>query len=154
MCSHKRMGCGSASRGVAAVETAVVLPLVVLLILGAVDIGQFANCHQKVSEASREGGRYAAQCETTNVADVETVVFTCLGDMFPSVPETTLRSGTTVAVCRADGSAITGSDLESVSSGSLVEVNVTLQFSTVRWISGLTFLGGRSVQTATAMRRE
>ena len=96
-------------RGVAAVETAVVLPLLVLLILGAVDMGQLANCHQKVSDASREGARYAAQFETNNALDVETAVLAELGDMFPDVPEATLRAGTTVVVRDTLGNVISGS---------------------------------------------
>ncbi len=135
-------------------ETAVVLPLLIMLILGAVDAGQFANCHQKISDACREGARYAAQFETTSVSQVETVVLVYLGDMFPGVSEATLRSGTTVIVRNAVGNTITGSELGSVGTGNLVEVEVTLQFNSVRWISGLPFLGGRTVQAATAMRRE
>ena len=130
------------------------LPLLVMLIIGAVDAGQFANCHQKISDASREGARYAAQFETTNVADVETVVLAYLGDMFPSVPEATLRSGTTVIVRNAVGNTIAGSELGSVHTGNLVEVEVTLQYNSVRWINGLRFLGDRTVQAATAMCRE
>ena len=149
-----RVGRGAARPGIAAVETAVVLPLLVLLILGAVDMGQFANCHQKVSDASREGARYAAQFETKNAVDVETAVLAELGDMFPGVPDATLRAGTSVVVRDALGNVVSGSGLESISTGNLVEVEVTLRFSSVRWISGLRFLGGRTVQAATAMRRE
>ena len=43
--------------GVAAVECALAAPVLMLLVLGAIDIGQYANVHQKVSDASREGVR-------------------------------------------------------------------------------------------------
>ena len=135
-------------------ETAVVLPLIIALILGVVDGGQFANCHQKISDASREGARYAAKFETTNASEVEAAVLAYLSDMFPSVPEATLRSGTTVIVRNAAGDTVIGTELGSLRTGYPVEVEVSLQFDSVRWISGLRFLGGRTVQAATAMRRE
>lgn len=125
-----------------------------MLIVGVVDMGQFANCHQKISDACREGARCAAQFETADTSDVETVVLACLGDMFPTVPEATLRSGTTVTVRNAAGCTLVGSELGNVSTGAPVEVQVSLPFNNVRWISGLQFLGGRTMNAATVMRRE
>jgi Flp pilus assembly protein TadG len=46
--------------GIAAVECAIVAPLLVLLLLGAIDLGQYVNVYQKVSDASRAGARIAA----------------------------------------------------------------------------------------------
>ena len=51
--------------GAAVVECATVAPLLTLLLLGAIDMGQFANTYQKISHASREGARVAAQHDTT-----------------------------------------------------------------------------------------
>ena len=141
-------------RGAAAVETAVVAPLLVLLFLGAVDAGQYANCYQKVSDASREGARFAARFEVADAAQVETAVLDYLADRFPSVTESTLRSDSQVTLRDANGAVITGSGLELIDSGVPVEVIVSLPFDTVRWIGGLQILGGRSVQVASVMRRE
>jgi len=143
----------SARSGVAAVEAAIVIPLFLVLFLGAVDAGQFANCYQKVSDASREGARTAARFGTSDVSSVETAVLDYLGDMFPGVSESTLSSAVQVTV-RNSGGAITGSNLGSTSTGSQVAVEVSLQFDSVRWISGLQILGGWNVQATAMMRRE
>ena len=41
--------------GSAAVECAIVAPLLTLLVLGTIDVGQYANVYQKVSDASARG---------------------------------------------------------------------------------------------------
>ncbi len=140
-------------RGVVTVEAAVVLPLFFLLFVGAMDMGQFANCYQKVSDASREGARTAARFGTSDVADVETAVLNYLGDMFPNVPESTLNLDVQVTVRNSTG-PITGSKLGSTGTGSQVEVEVLLPFDSVRWISGLKILGGWNIQATAIMRRE
>ena len=43
--------------GVAAVETAVVLPILVVLLLGLWDIGRMIEAQQVLSNAAREGAR-------------------------------------------------------------------------------------------------
>ena len=143
-----------ARRGVAAVEAALVTPILVILFLGAVDAGQFANCYQKVSDASREGARVAARFRTSNATTVETVVLDYLRDVFPAVPDATLTAATQVTVRNSAGTVITGSDLGSITTGAQVELEVSLQFDSVRWMSGLPILGGRTVSTTTVMRRE
>jgi Flp pilus assembly protein TadG len=50
---HKR-------RGVAAVETAVVLPVLIILMFGLWEVGRLIQVTQVVNNAAREGGRYAA----------------------------------------------------------------------------------------------
>jgi hypothetical protein len=47
-------------RGAAAVETAIVLPLLLLLIFGLVDFGRMLNAQIVVTEAAREGARAGA----------------------------------------------------------------------------------------------
>ncbi len=150
--TRRRIGT-SPRKGIATVEAAIVLPLFFLLFVGAMDAGQFANCYQKVSDASREGARTAARFGTSEVASVEAAVLNYLGDMFPNVPESTLKLAVQVTVRNASG-VITGSKLGSTSTGSQVEVEVQLPFDSVRWISGLQILGGWNVQATAVMRRE
>ncbi len=51
---------GHVRRGVAAVETAVVLPFMMLLLFGIWEVGQLLNVTQMVSNSAREGARLAA----------------------------------------------------------------------------------------------
>jgi Flp pilus assembly protein TadG len=139
---------------VAAVEAALVTPILVVLSLGAVDAGQFANCYQKVSDASREGARVAARFRTNDVATVEAVVRTYLQEMFPGVPEATLTAATQITVRDSSGNVITGATLGSLGTGAQVELEVSMQFDLVRWMNAIPVLGGRTVTTTTMMRRE
>jgi Flp pilus assembly protein TadG len=66
---------------VAAVECAIVLPLLTLLVLGAIDVGQFANVYQKVSDASREGARAAARYGTETTSQVKSTVMSYLAEV-------------------------------------------------------------------------
>lgn len=47
-------------RGAAAVEMAIVLPVLVLLCFGIIDFSRMLNAHLQLSQASREGVRLAA----------------------------------------------------------------------------------------------
>ncbi|WP_242395470.1 TadE/TadG family type IV pilus assembly protein [Anaeromyxobacter oryzisoli] len=50
-------GRGSGARGAAAVEFAIVLPVLLLVVLGAIDWGYYFFCREVVVNASREGAR-------------------------------------------------------------------------------------------------
>ncbi len=68
--------------GQAIIELALVLPMVVLLVFGALDVGRMFNAQIVITEAAREGARIAAvECAlgTTNCAtDVNTRVQSAL----------------------------------------------------------------------------
>jgi len=140
-------------RGAAAVECAIIAPLLTLLVLGAIDVGQFANVYQKVSDASRHGTRVAARYGTTTTGQVEAAVMDYLEQACPNVAPATLDSATTVTVTKADGTSMSGS-LASVTTGSEIRVQVTMQFDPVRLISGFEGLDGSQITTTTMMRRQ
>ena len=52
-----------ARKGAAVAEFALLVPVLVLLALGAIDAGQLVNVSQVVNDASREGARLAARSE-------------------------------------------------------------------------------------------
>ena len=135
-------------------ETAVVAPLLVLLFLGSVDMGQYANCYQKVSDAAREGSRFAARFEVSDASQVESTVMEYMEDRFPGISESTLQQASQVTVRDENGNVITGGNLGMIESGAPVEVNVRLEYNAVRWIGGLKFLADRDVQITSVMRRE
>lgn len=55
-----RAGRRAADRGAAAVEAALVLPLLLMLVFGIVDIGRMVSARMTVTEAAREGARALA----------------------------------------------------------------------------------------------
>ena len=60
------------SRGQSLVETAIVLPIVLLLVMGIIDFGLLFNNYIVISNASREGARKAA-LGGTDIEVVQTV---------------------------------------------------------------------------------
>ena len=122
--------------------------------LGAIDVGQFANVYQKVSDASREGARVAARYDTLTTSEVEAAVLDYLEEASPGVSPFTLASAADVTVTDSTGNPIPGGNMASVATGSQVRVQVTLQFDPVRWVGGVKGLDGSEVAATTMMRRE
>jgi Flp pilus assembly protein TadG len=144
----------SSRRAVAAVEFALVAPLLVLVVLGTIDVGQYVNVGQVVNNASREGGRYACRNDVTTVSEVTTKVQNYMASAFPSVSSGDLNAALTVTVRDENNAVIPAGDLTTIPSGSGVSVQVTLQFEPVRWLGGFVNLSGTSCTTTTLMRRE
>jgi Flp pilus assembly protein TadG len=140
--------------GTAAVECAIVTPLLTLLVLGAIDMGQFANVYQKVSDASREGARVAARNGTNTTSEVQAAVMQYLEQVSSGVSPATLASAAQVTVTDSAGNSIPGGALNGVPSGSQIRVRLRLQFDPVRWIGGFSGLNGRQIEATTVMRRE
>ena len=59
---------GRGQEGAAAVEFAIILPILLLLILGALDMGHMYYIDHLITNASREGARYAAKYTGTAAA--------------------------------------------------------------------------------------
>lgn len=60
------------NKGQAAVETALIIPIVLFILLTIVEFGRIFNAYIIVSNASREGARYAAVGRSYD--DIETIV--------------------------------------------------------------------------------
>ncbi|MBM4005760.1 MAG: hypothetical protein FJ295_21150 [Planctomycetes bacterium] len=141
-------------RGAAAVEFALVVPVLVAVVIGAPDVSQFLNVGQTVSNASREGARRASDSSVSDVSTVVTTVRNYVAASFPNLSSTQVNSATTITVRDSAGSTISGSGLNSVASGATISVEVSLTYNSVRWISGFPGLNGKSITTKTFMRRE
>ena len=135
--------------GVAAVEFALIAPLLILTMLGAIDVGRFINVAQTVNDASREGARQASRNTETKVSDVESTVSSYLSNAL-GVPNLTA----TVNVSGSSGVPISDGDLTTISSGSSVSVKVALEYDKVRWMAGFPGVSGKTLTTTTMMRRE
>jgi Flp pilus assembly protein TadG len=136
-------------RGAAAVELAIISPLLVLIAFGGIDVGQFVNLSQVASNATREGARKASRNDTLAVTEVETTVHDYL-DNNAGIPSSAVQ----VTVLDGAGAPIPGGDLTTIDSGEVVSVQVTIQFEAVRWISFLNFLTGATNSTTSNARRE
>lgn len=136
--------------GTAAVEAAIAIPLLVAILLGAVDVGQSVYVAQVINEASREGARQASRFETLS----ETEVSQTVRDFVRESLSASADAGLSINFTNSSGDPIPNGDLSTLSSGSLVSVQVVLSFDSVRWTPGFIGLSGRSIETTTIMRRE
>ena len=64
-------------RGVAAVEAAIVMPIVILLTFGFIELGWYVNSVQILHNAARQGARAAVRLENSN-AEVQAAVLDSL----------------------------------------------------------------------------
>ena len=143
-----------ARSGTAAVECAIVAPLLTLLVLGAIDLGQYADVYQKISDASREGARVASRYDTTSTSQVQAAVMGYLEDVSPDASPSTLAEAAQVTLSDGLGNPIPYGDLSQIPTGSQINVQVTLQYDPVRWIPGFNGLNGKVLEATTVMRRE
>jgi Flp pilus assembly protein TadG len=140
-------------RGVATVEFAIVAPVLLILLIGVLDVGQLVNVSHTVSNASREGARTAARGTTTNVSAVKSVVSTYLHNSFPNVAPETLDAATQVNVKNSAGQSLAG-DLSMLPAGEPISVEVIFGFQPVRWLRSITHFSSKTLNTTTIMRRE
>ncbi len=141
-------------RGAAAVECAMVMPLLFLIVFGAIDVGQFINVSQIMDAASREGARRASRNTVTNVSEVEAAVQSYLAGAFPGVPASELNAALTVNVRDSSGNSLLDGNLTTIPTGSSLSVEVSFQYNTVRWLNSFAGVDGQSLQTTTVMRRD
>lgn len=141
-----RRGRRNLRRGGAVIECAFTAPLLIIILFGTLDVGQFVNISQSVSNASRMGSRTASRQDTATAAAVETKVknylFAC------GIP----RNGVTVTVSNDEGQQLT--NLTTIKSGDPVKVQVSVAFASTRKIKFLPdFTSAVNASTST-MRRE
>jgi Flp pilus assembly protein TadG len=125
-----------------------------LLTLGAIDMGQYANIYQVVSDASREGARVAAKHTTATTSQVQAAVLDYLKEACPGKSSAIVASAAQVTVTDALGSSIAGGNLTTIATGSQINVRVTLPYDSVRWLGGFKGLNGQQIAATTMMLRE
>lgn len=104
-------------RGAAAVEAGLVLPILIILTLGAVDLAQYINLSQLVTNASREGARLVSRNGSASSQEVEDAVRSYLADCFPQVPTAKISKATTITIRDKDNQPIANGDLTTIESG-------------------------------------
>lgn len=146
---------GSRRRGAAAVELAVASPVLVLLVLGTIDLGQFVNMGELMSNTSRIAARKASRSFTYTNQGVKDAAVDHLANHFSQVSKTTLANATTVTVKDGSGTVLTDADLKDVViSGDRLVVTVSFDYSQIRWMTnGLPFLDDGNLSFTTTIRR-
>jgi Flp pilus assembly protein TadG len=125
--------------GAAAVEMAMVLPLLVWLLVGVWEVGRMVEVQQIISNAAREGARQAATGQFTN-AQVEQVVANYL--QVAGIPTTNLNTTGNTGIQTITGTAqvkmvtdLTNPSYDVSQAGYLDQIQVTVQipFQDVKW---------------------
>ena len=111
-------------KGVAAVEFAVTLPLLLVLLAGVWEVGAIVNTEQILNNAARVGGRQASTGLNTN-AQVQQAVIQYLQNA--NVP----TSNVTVTVTNVTS----GGDVSAATQMDQITVSVSLPFADVAWDS-------------------
>lgn len=141
--------------GTAAVEAALVMPLLIIVTFGAIDVAQYINLSQIVSNASREGARIASRHGTSNVDEVEDGVVDYLASTMPHLSESELGEAVTVIVRKApNDTEITDGNMSNVDSGDPISVQIDFNFEAVRWLSGPDYWNHNLQTSKTICRRE
>lgn len=136
-------------RGAAAVEFAVIAPLMFMLVLGLLEMGRAVMVSNLVINASREGARKAC-LSTMTVSEVDTWVKQYLQQS--GVPSTAVTVSITNQSTTGGGYSTTSS-LSGVSSGMGVEVTVSVPFSAVSWLPNNRYVS-QDITGSTIMRKE
>ena len=152
-CRQQRSKTGRFRRATAAVEAAIVMPVLIFTTLGAVDIAQFINLAQSVSNASREAARMASRDSTVSVDQIDTLTKSYFCETFPTLSETECDIATSIVVRDGDDNLITGSNLNSITSGNPVSVTVEFDFAAVRWLNAFDYRPGANICTTVARRQ-
>jgi Flp pilus assembly protein TadG len=124
-------------RGAAAVEFAVVSPLLVMLLLGVIEFGRMSMVQQAITTAAREGAREAIVDGSTE-----------------SQVRSTVNSYLAAGGIRGATVTLTPDLGGTVHHGEAVSVSVSIPFAQVSWLPAPHFLGGRTLSSTSIMRRE
>lgn len=121
----------------AAVEFAIVAPVFLLLVFGMIEYGRMVMVYQVITNASREGARVAVLDGATTASVVAQV-------------------NTYLSAASITGATVTPTPnpLTSAEYGDPVTVTVSIPFSQVSWLPSPMYLGGKTLTSATVMRRE
>lgn len=130
---RKFRGSHRSQRGAAAIEFAIVLPILLLFVLGIVDLGLMMNSVSVTANAAREGARAAALgangTQTRSVAK----------SAFEFLPDADAATNTVTVTCLTAAGAPCSIDDSTADSGGTVKVTVSYVHS---WLSpGLLGLG-------------
>lgn len=145
VCSQRRT-----RRGSAAVEAAVLLPLLMLLLLGVCELGWYVHCAQAVNNAARQGARTAVDCENSN-AEVEGAVHSALSNSLNvSAEAVSVR----MSRINSDGTEqYQVMDLSENEQGDAIRVWVSVDYGEIGFVTNMLGLDGGELSSYAVMRR-
>ena len=114
-------------RGQALVETALVLPIILILLLGAIDLGRLFFSWVTLHQAARVGANFASIDTTTTSADIPDLIQT-------ETDVSNCEQGTPTLVYTSAGVPVANPQL-----GDYAEVTLTCDFTLVTPLAGLLF---------------
>jgi Flp pilus assembly protein TadG len=115
-------------RGTAVVESALLLPLLLLLLLGVWEVGRLIEVSQVLDNAVREGARQASTGQLSN-DDVKIAVCAYLKEA--GLPDYTSVRNTVVTVTDVTSP---GTDVSNATQLDQLQVSISIPFSDVRWV--------------------
>ncbi|MDP6468721.1 MAG: TadE/TadG family type IV pilus assembly protein [Pirellulaceae bacterium] len=137
-------------RGVAAIEAALVLPIVVLLTFGYIELGWYVNSLQVLHNAARQGARAAVRIENSN-AEVQSAVLTSLLNARDVDPETV-----SVRISKLNwggGEDYQVMNLSANEQGHPICVEVTIEYGQMRPPCDFLGLGVNTISSSVVMQR-
>ena len=144
---HKR----PVHRGIATVEAAVLLPVLVLMIFGFVEIGYLVNSHQVLHDAARQGARAAVRLENSN-AEVHAAATQSLNDSIA------VNSGdVTVTMEKLNSVGTVNYQIQNLNEneqGESIRITVTVDYSHFHPPSNFLGIANRPLSSSAVMKRQ
>ena len=134
---------GRRQRGAAAVEFALIAPILFVLVFGIIDFGLYINANAVVTNATREGARAASLGASTS--EIDSVTRSALGELPASA------SAVVVLSCKTPAGSVCSSYASGADAGGTAIVEVQYQHP---WLTPLLPSSGITIDIKSEMRIE
>lgn len=134
---------GRRQRGAAAVEFALIAPILFVLVFGIIDFGLYINANAVVTNATREGARAASL--GANTSEIDSVTRSALSELPASA------SAVVVLSCKTPAGSVCSSYASGADAGGTAIVEVQYQHP---WLTPLLPSSGITIDITSEMRIE
>ena len=132
------------------VEAAIILPVVIVLTFGIIELGWFVNGLHILHNAARQGARTAVAVKNSN-AEVQAAIMTSLDNAVDVDP-----NAVTVRISKLNSSGAEDYEVQNLNdneSGDLIRVTVTVNRAAMRPLPNLLGLAPVTLTSSAVMRR-
>jgi Flp pilus assembly protein TadG len=147
----RRVSRQTCRRGIATVEAAVVLPVILLLVFGFVEVGYLVDSHHVLRDAARQGARASVRLENSN-AEVRAAVLRSLNNSI-SVDS----DAVTVRLSKLDDAGAEHYEVQNLSEneqGDAMRVTVTVDYGQFQPPSNFLGFVDRPLSSSAVMQRQ